>query len=222
MILSRVRNEVRRLEGHVASLRIALALVSALAAYGIYGMNTAQDELTIHVPPDLRSGSSRMWWDIPPENVYTFASYIFQQLNSWPVDGAKDYHRNITTLANYLTPACKTFLEGDYEFRNKNNELKGRVRGVYEMPGRGYADNKTLRVQQQSVNDWVVNLDLATDEYYSSEPVKRAFVRYPIRVARLDKDAEKNPWGLVLDCYASAPMRIATPDESAAASKETK
>ncbi|CEG54639.1 MULTISPECIES: PFL_4703 family integrating conjugative element protein [Pseudomonadaceae] len=220
--MSRVRNEVRRLEGHVTSLRIALLLVSMLAAYGIYGMKTAPDSLNIHVPPDLRSGSSRMWWDIPPENIYAFTSYIFQQLNSWPADGAKDYKRNIHALQNYLTPACKVFLEGDYEFRNKNNELKGRVRGVYELPGRGYADDEALRVQQQSINDWIVNLDLATDEYYSSEPVKRTFVRYPIRVVRLDKDAEKNPWGLALDCYSSAPMRIATPDEQAATSTEVK
>lgn len=220
--MSRVRNEVRRLENHVTSLRIALGLVAVVAAYGIYGMQTAQNELTIHVPPDLRSGSSRMWWDIPPQNVYAFTSYIFQQLNSWPVDGAKDYKKQINALSAYLTPSCKVFLEGDYEFRNKNQELKDRVRGVYEMPGRGYADNPKLRVKTLSINDWVVSLDLATDEYYSSEPVKRTFVRYPIRVTRLDVDAETNPWGLALDCYSSAPMRITKPADVASTAKQEK
>ncbi len=58
---------------------------------------------------------------------------------------------------------------------------------------------------------------MSADEYYGSEQVKRALVRYPIKVVRLDIDPERNPFGLALDCYASAPQRIETPPTPAQA-----
>ena len=140
--------------------------------------------------------------------VYAFTFYVFQQLNRWPKNGEDDYARNIRALAGYLTPACKSFLESDFAFRRDNGELRQRVRGVYEIPGHGYADDPTARVKALSDNDWVVTLDISADEYYGGEMVKRALLRYPIKVARMDVDPEHNPFGLALDCYASPPQRI--------------
>src|SRR3546814_18800579 len=68
----------------------------------IHVPRNAPRDLTIHVPPDLRSGSVRKWWDVPPESVYAFAFYIFQQLNRWPTNGEEDYARNIHALSAYL------------------------------------------------------------------------------------------------------------------------
>ncbi len=85
------------------------------------------------------------------------------------------------------------------------------MRGIYEIPGRGYGDDPATRVKVVSDRDWIVTLDVSADEYYGSEQVKRALVRYPIKVVRLDIDPERNPFGLALDCYASAPQRIETP-----------
>lgn len=217
--MSRIRNDIARLESHVKTLRAACIVLCAFSALTMAGWWHSPSDLTIHVPPDLRSGSTRKWWDIPPESVYSFTTYIFQQLNSWPVDGKQDYDTKISILKQYLTPSCKSFLEGDYKFRNENNELKGRIRYVSEIPGRGYTDNPDLRVQQLTTNSWQVNLDLATNEYYAAEPVKKSFVRYPIKVVRQDGDAEKNPWGMALDCYISAPMRITAPDSADIAKK---
>src|SRR3546814_16625441 len=67
------------------------------------------------------------------------------------------------------------------------------------------------RVKVVSDRDWIVTRDVSADEYYSSEQVKRALVRYPIKVVRLDIDPEHNPFGLALDCYAGAPQRIEPP-----------
>jgi hypothetical protein len=41
--------------------------------------------------------------------------------------------------------------------------------------------------------------------------VKRALARYAIKVVRQDVDPERNPFGLLLDCYASVPRRIEIP-----------
>ncbi len=85
------------------------------------------------------------------------------------------------------------------------------MRGVYEIPGRGYGENPSARVRVVSDDDWIVTLDLSADEYHGSEQVKRALVRYPIKVARADVDPARNPFGLVLDCFDGAPQRITVP-----------
>ena len=93
------------------------------------------------------------------------------------------------------------------------------MRGIYEIPGRGYGDDPASRVQVLSANDWIVTLDVSADEYLGSEQVKRALVRYALKVVRMDIDPEHNPFGLALDCYASAPQRIEAPQAPALAGK---
>lgn len=209
--MSRFKNEVTHLQAHIRTLRIgggALVLVALVMGGGWW---SAPRDLTIHVPPDLRSGSTRVWWEVPPESVYAFTFYVFQQLNRWPSNGDEDYARNLHSLSAYFTPACRAFLQADYDDRRSTGELRQRVRGIYEIPGRGYGDNPTDRVRVLSARDWVVTLDLTAEEYHGSEQVKRAFVRYPIKVARVDVDPASNPFGLVLDCYDGAPQRITVP-----------
>ena len=55
------------------------------------GWSQAPKHLTVHIPPDLRSGAVLKIDEVPPSNVYAFAFYIFQQLNRWPNDGTRDY-----------------------------------------------------------------------------------------------------------------------------------
>lgn len=206
--MSRFRHEIVHLQAHIRTLRLAAGALALLALLLGLGWWSAPRDLTIHIPPDLRSGSTRRWWDVPPENVYAFAFYIWQQLQRWPSDGEADYPRNLKTLSAYLTPACQAFLEQDYQRRRANGELRLRVRGLYEIPGRGYGEDPARRVRVISARDWIVTLDLTADEYYSSEQIKRALVRYQLKVVRLDQDPEHNPFGLALDCYAQPPQRI--------------
>ncbi len=154
----------------------ALVVVALVMGGGWW---SAPRDLTIHVPPDLRSGSTRKWWEVPPESVYAFTFYVFQTLNRWPTNGEEDYARNLHTLSPYLTPSCQAFLRADYDYRRSTGELRQRVRGIYEIPGRGYGDDPTARVRTVSDRDWVVTLDITADEYYGAEQVKRALVRYP-------------------------------------------
>ena len=108
--MSRFRNEVARLEAHVKSSRLCAAALSGATLLCGLGWWHAPRDLTIHIPPDLRSGSVRKWWDIPPEDVYAFALYVFQALNRWPSNGEADYPKNIYTLSPYLTPECQRYL----------------------------------------------------------------------------------------------------------------
>ena len=214
--MSRFKNEVAYLSAHVQTLRIGALALFVLALVLSAGWWSAPRDLTIHVPPDLRSGSTRKWWEVPPQSVYAFTFYIFQQLHRWPTNGEEDYPRNIEALSAYLTPACQIYLQQDFANRRAAGELRQRVRGVYEIPGRGYGDDPSTRVSIVSANDWIVTLDLNADEYYGPEPVKRALVRYSLKVARADLNPERNPFGLVVDCYSQPPQRIATAEATPA------
>nr|WP_099060460.1 TIGR03746 family integrating conjugative element protein [Rhizobium sp. ACO-34A] len=210
--MSRFKNEVLHLQSHIRTLRIGTGALFAVSLVLGAGWWSAPRELTIHVPPDLRSGSTRKWWEIPPENVYAITFYIWQQLQRWPTNGDEDYPRNIHALSPYLTSACQMFLNRDYEYRRSTGELRQRVRGIYEIPGRGYGEDPKLHVKTVSDRDWIVTMDVAADEYFADEQVKRALVRYTVKVVRADVDPERNPYGLMLDCYSDMPQRIAVPD----------
>ncbi|MCK8147056.1 PFL_4703 family integrating conjugative element protein [Citrobacter sedlakii] len=203
--MSRFRNAMTARDHHIWSLRLVCIMLFVGLMVTSIGWMRAPDNLTIHNPPDLRSGSTRKWWEIPESTVYSFAFYIFQQLNSWPKDGEADYPAKIAQMSPYLTPGCQAFLNRDAEVRKNNDELRDRVRVVYEVPRRGYSSASVTTVSQDL---WIARLDLVADEYYHTEPVKRAMVRYPVRVVRWEGDPERNPFGLALDCYEGVPQRL--------------
>ncbi|KPA90358.1 PFL_4703 family integrating conjugative element protein [Pseudomonas sp. RHF3.3-3] len=218
--MSRFKNEVNRLQAHVTSLRIGCAVLLGTTLLSGLGWWDAPRNLTINIPPDLRSGSTRKWWEVPPESVYTFGLYIFQQLNRWPADGEKDYPSAIHRLSAYLTPSCKSQLEQDAQKRQIAGELRNRTRGVFELPDRNYGRSPQLRVQVQGRDQWLLNLDLATEEFFGSERIKQTFVRYPIKVVRRDVDPETNPFGLAIDCYDGVPKRLSAGSSGTAASAQ--
>ncbi|EOV0936968.1 PFL_4703 family integrating conjugative element protein [Pseudomonas aeruginosa] len=201
------RKHTAQQQAHINTFRFItgfLCMVIVVLAYCVW---EARKDLWVHIPPDLRSGSTRLWWDIPPESVYAFGLYIFQQVQRWPKDGEVDYKGNLFRYAAYLTPSCKVFLEKDFEFRRNAGELRGRERTTSEIPGRGIGESNG-RVIQHSINDWTVNLDMDSTEYYAGEKIKRALARYPLHVIRADVDPETNPFGLQWDCYSDTPQRI--------------
>lgn len=65
--MSRFKNEVVRLESHIKTLRAGYGVMFGIAVLMGFGWWDAPRNLTIHNPPDLRSGSTRNWWEIPPE-----------------------------------------------------------------------------------------------------------------------------------------------------------
>ncbi|EOY1433789.1 PFL_4703 family integrating conjugative element protein [Yersinia enterocolitica] len=203
--MSKYRSALNTRDYHIFTLRCGCGVLVVLLMIALTGWILSPRNLIVHNPPDLRSGSTRAWWEIPPPTVYSFAFYIFQQLNSWPKDGETDYLYRIATLTPYLTPSCLEWLNSDAKQRKERGELKERVRGVSEVPGRGYKDNS---ITVESRDSWVARLDLVADEYYLAEPVKRTLVRYPLKIVRWSQNPETNPFGLALDCYADIPQRL--------------
>ncbi|EAB4413183.1 TIGR03746 family integrating conjugative element protein [Salmonella enterica] len=203
--MSAFKHALAARDAHIRTLHIALVALFLLASGMGFGWYSAPRQLTVYLPPDLRAASQRPWWEVPPATVYAFAFSVFQQINRWPTNGEADYPRNLSALRAYLTPGCYSQIDREFRQRLQNGELRDRVRGVYEIPGRGFSDK---RVQILDRDNWIVTLDLTVDEYFHSEPVKRAMVRYPIKVLRYNIDQQKNPWGLALDCFSSPPQKL--------------
>jgi len=201
---------------HISSLRFVIVVLLIIILAMAWGWKSAPKDLTIHIPPDIRTGSTRLWSDIDPSNIYAFAFYIFQQLNTWPNNGEVDYKRNINRLTTYLTPQCKVLLLHEYEERRSGGEIRDRVRAIAEINGRGInSDVKNYqtgelepRVKILSDKAWITTFDFYVDEYYKGESVKRTMARFPLSVVKSDTDPETNPWGLKLNCYASQPLKL--------------
>jgi integrating conjugative element protein (TIGR03746 family) len=189
----------------------------ALALFAMLGWKTSTRDLTLHVPPDLRSGAKFKANEVHPANVYTFAFYIWQQVNRWQQDGDKDYGGSIYRMAPYLTPACREKLQADMNRKANAGELSSRARAMQEVHGHGYEES---RVVTQGNGLWKVSVDAEIIETVRGVPVKTAYVRYPLRVVQFDGDRDANPFQLALDCWADeeAPARLDMKAELQAAS----
>ena len=204
--MQRYRYEIDNVRSHLRSLWAVIALQLLFIAALWIGWMRMPSTITVHIPPDLRSGSVLALNEVPPANVYAFAFYIFQQLNRWPENGAEDYGKAIFRIAAYLTPEFRNQLIADMEAKGKRGELAHRVRSLQAIVDHGYEER---RVDVLSKDVWVVWLDLELDESVKGMTIKHTRIRYPLRVVRYAVDAEANPWGLALDGFAAeGPKRL--------------
>ncbi|MDF5827195.1 DUF2895 family protein [Pseudomonas aeruginosa] len=95
-------------------------------------------------------------------------------------------------------------MEKDFEFRRNAGELRGASAPTLGNPRRGI-DESNGRVIQHSINDWTVNLDMDSTEYYAGEKIKRALARHLLHVICADVDPRPIPFGLQWDCYSDTP-----------------
>ena len=57
---------------------------------------------------------------------------------------------------------------------------------------------------------WQVNLDVEIVETVDNQVVKDVIMQYPLLISRADLPITSNPWGLVINGFASEPTRIQT------------
>ena len=208
--MGRYRQEIDNVRAHVRSLLWVIGLQALIMAGLWFGWSQAPRQITVHLPPDLRSGAVLAVDEVPAASVYAFAYYIFQQLNRWPEDGAQDCGRAIFRVSAYLTPKYRASLIADMAQKARQGELSYRVRGIQETPGHSYTD---ARVQILSRDTWLVWLDLDLFESVKGMTVKQTAIRYPLRIVRQAVDLEANPWGLALDGYGpTGPQRLSEAD----------
>jgi len=194
----------------IKTLKTLLAGGVVVAGLGMYLVHQIPVHMTLHLAPNLRPGDqvkvTEGRSEVPSPNVYAFSIYIWQQINRWAKDGAKDYDTQAALFQHYLTPSCQQQLRNDRENRSKGGELSLRTRSLNEIPGQAYSSS---RVIADGPNAWTVLLDMQVLETVRGVPVKDAYVRYPMRVVQYDVDREKNPFQLALDCFGgNRPERL--------------
>ena len=194
----RFQTQVETANDHIATLRIVIAILVVVIAGMWYGWSTSPERLTVHVPPDLRTGADLPVGDIPHPNVYIFADHIFQQLQRWETNGDEDYRSNIYRLQYFITPRFRAWLEGDFQTKYARGELRNKQRAGQKVDGATY---EPRRVQVLGDGSWIVWLDYEIREWVGSTITKTVEIRYPLRVVHFDIDRESNPWGLALDGY---------------------
>ena len=153
--MSRYRSALDAAHAHIATLRLACAVLALLLVGAGLAWDRARQDLRIILPPDLRAGATLTAGDIPPAAVYAFAYYLFQQLNRWPKDGQTDYPRVLYQLASYLTPQFEGLARADLDAKGRQGELAERTRAIQEQPGSAYSSQ---RVQVLGNGVWVVTL----------------------------------------------------------------
>lgn len=186
---------------------VFIAILFVITIFAIVGWTSVQRDVTIHVPPDLRTGANLKPGEVPLPNIYTFTQYIWQQVNRWTDNGDKDYGAAIYKLQAFLTPSCRINLESDLNQKSSAGELTLRTRFIQEITGHGYSDTRVIPTSKDS---WHVTLDTEIFETVRGIRVKDTYVRYPMRVVRFEGDREANPFGLALDCFSGSekPSRI--------------
>jgi len=196
--MGKFTNELDNKEAIIKSQWVFIAILAIALLLSIRGLQNAPSDLTLHIPPDLRSGAKLRPGEVPPPNVYAFAHYIWQQVNHWSRDGDKDYGAAIYRMQAYVTPSCRDWLERDMAAKANRGELSLRTRALQEIPGHEYDE---ARVKPLGGNAWRVEVDYEIKETVRGMPVKEAGVRYPLRVVRFDADREANQFGLAVDCF---------------------
>lgn len=175
--------------------RIIFSLIILMIIMSI-GWSAAPTQITVHYPPDLRSGATKKIGEIDDSEVFLFTTYILQQLNNWKDDGEKDYQKKISILRSYFTPAYQAYLKQDYSLRKSQGELRNRVRNFSPLTDAVFNAEKDVQLIGKN---WVVWIDVQIKEYVQGGLVKNLTIRMPMQVVRYDVDREMNPWGLALN-----------------------
>lgn len=192
-----VRRQVTRLA--IGLLLLCLALVVAL----LQSLRTVR----VDIRPGLATRTVIRAGDVPDENVYSFALVVFQQLNRWRDDGAKDYTEQIKRTRAFFTDRYRAQLFRDADTRRMAGELQFRTRSVAPPPELTFRRDRVKRVSDSL---WIVFLDLELQETVRGQVVKAPIIRYPLRIVSYDNDSEFNPYGLLIDGFSEDPRRLST------------
>jgi len=203
-------NALEQAKWHIFSLYVIIIILFFLNLGLVIAWCSTQSNLTIHLPPEIpTSGLTMKAKAYPKSQVFAFAFYIWQSINHWPNNGAKDYQDTIKQLSPYLTPQFKHNLMEDYNTRFNQGELQDRIRMMQGMNGSAFNPKDVLYLGHGT---WLVHLQMRLSEYMntSANVIKDTQVMYNLRVVISQKDANQNQWGLALDGFSSTPKRLNT------------
>lgn len=206
----RFQNVLENARFSIRLLLIALLLFFISNMALIIAWRSSDANIRVDIPPQIpTSGFSVTKGEVPKAFVYSFAFYIWQQVNDWQVNGETDYPNNIKAMSAFLTPNFQLTLQHDANSRFEHGELQERLRSVVGNNGSSY---HVSDVEVLGHHTWVVHLTMRLTERLNvnAKAVKSVVIHYALRVVKSDRNAIKNPWGLALDGFQTSPERSLT------------
>lgn len=158
-----------------------------------------QNEFLCHVPPDLSQGAKINPGEFGKSNAYTFAQYIWRELNTWPKDGKTDYRKKIDALGCYVSEDFKRWLNSNYA-----QKLGTELDRTREVSLRLNYDPSMA--EPLGANTFKITLETHITERVNGAVVKDIVVRYPLKVGEDGRTC--NPMGMRIDGFAGQPERI--------------
>ena len=192
-------------KAHIVSLRIALGILSIACIALVAIVATHTKSIRLSLPPVLQYGLEIEGGTIEPFEVYAFAGYIHQQLQTWRNDGAKDFRANLDHLRYFLSSSALEYYRQRLGTLDDSGELSGRAR--YILPAESY---KPALVKVHTKDRWTVTLRYFLYERLEGLDLKDGvLLEVQLPIFYRNQDPEFNPWGLWLEEPVAPARRIA-------------
>ncbi|WP_331351264.1 DUF2895 family protein [Cellvibrio sp. UBA7671] len=193
------RNALHSRDSHIWTLRIVLLVLMGLLFLQSLVIYSRQNEITVHVPPDLSKGAVLNPGELQAANAFFFAVYVWRNLNDWSVSGKEDYSRLITEYQCLVTPEFERWLKQNEALKRRQGELD-RTRVLADL-----GLYKPEFVTPLGGNIFSIALLTTIQERVKGVVIKDVGMSYSLRVV---PDTRKcNVMGMALDGFMVDPTR---------------
>ncbi len=186
------RDAVADLIAHIRTLQVGAGMLAVMALICGVGWLRAMDGIRVTIPPDLSRGAVVQAGSVHPWDVYVFARYIWQQLNTWHADGGQDAFQTLHAIRPFLSSTFAAQLDSDLTERRARGELRDRTRRLV-------SDEPYVQAAVTTGDgEWLVRLPLLVTETLRGTEIRRHAQVVTLTVRAMDADPERNPWALVI------------------------
>ncbi len=200
----RARNALDRSDARVKDWQLISGVLLFILIAQMVISAVRQNDITVHIPPDLSAGAQFDSNTIPKPNVYLFASEVVRSINYWKTNGDKEMPDNLNRYACYISENVKSEQIALHALRVSDGQSANRTRRLSEI-----TDLKDVEGSVSSVGAgiWDVDLDLRLIESLEGTQVKDHALRYRVRVAADNSGSVCNPFNMRITAI-NQPLRI--------------
>ncbi|MCK4609175.1 MAG: DUF2895 family protein [Gammaproteobacteria bacterium] len=212
--MSRFKHALGNAQLAIICLAFALVLSFVLNVFlGVFLFRVPND-ITVNVPPAIpASGLKIKPGEINSARVYAFTYYIWQALQTWPVNGKHDYVDNIKKFAPYLTMSFQNTLKEEGKKMDEQGFLYKHQQITFGVLGSSFSPKEVRYIGNGT---WLVHLRMRTINAVAPPEENKSFneshiamdaeTSFVFKVVRYDYSPDKNHWGLAIAGYAAPPQ----------------
>lgn len=198
------RNKLTERDSHIWTLRMVVVLLVMVIMGLVLTIKSRQNIVDVQVPPDLSKGALLKPGEFLSANTFSFAHFIWTEMNTWPENGKSDFKRQLKEYECYMTRSFKKQMHAIYDEKLDKGELDRDREITIDIPYR------EKMVTNLGAGTFVTRLFMHMVEEVNGFELKNVRIEYPLRVV---PDARKcNPFGQALDGFYEKPA-IYNPQE---------